>query len=213
MNYIIKNDNDCYVKLNEHGGVNFTQNKKKATVMSKKQAETVMRKAPGKLKSYHIEISECPTITDNKRHIINSDIKQRIYIQQNGLCAYCGQYVVFSKMTIDHIIPLSKGGLNEESNYQCVCYQCNQAKGQMLEDEFFAWIANIYNNRCLSGIKCKTYSPSLENSKEDILINTIENIPIESPIPEKTICSIPTKKSNWFKSLFLQIFKKEERNE
>ena len=29
MNYIIKNDNDCYVKLNEHGGVNFTQNKKK----------------------------------------------------------------------------------------------------------------------------------------------------------------------------------------
>lgn len=32
-------------------------------------------------------------------------------------------------MTIDHIIPRSKGGENDVSNYQCLCYTCNYKKG------------------------------------------------------------------------------------
>lgn len=32
-------------------------------------------------------------------------------------------------MTIDHIIPKSKGGPNSLDNYQPMCYRCNQKKG------------------------------------------------------------------------------------
>jgi 5-methylcytosine-specific restriction endonuclease McrA len=35
-------------------------------------------------------------------------------------------------MTKDHIIPRSKGGKNHMSNYQTLCYECNQEKRDKL---------------------------------------------------------------------------------
>ena len=37
-------------------------------------------------------------------------------------------------MTKDHIIPRSKGGIDDISNYQTMCKLCNEAKGNKLED-------------------------------------------------------------------------------
>lgn len=38
-------------------------------------------------------------------------------------------------MTIDHIIPKSKGGPNSLDNYQCMCKICNEKKGNKMPDE------------------------------------------------------------------------------
>lgn len=40
------------------------------------------------------------------------------------------------KMTIDHIVPKSKGGKNHSNNCQILCYQCNQKKGNKSNEEF-----------------------------------------------------------------------------
>ncbi len=34
------------------------------------------------------------------------------------------------KFSIDHVVPLSMGGLNELSNFQVICLGCNQRKGR-----------------------------------------------------------------------------------
>ncbi|GAB3495449.1 hypothetical protein GCM10027341_12840 [Spirosoma knui] len=41
----------------------------------------------------------------------------------------------FQLMTIDHILPRSKGGGNTLSNYQPMCQRCNAQKGNKMEDE------------------------------------------------------------------------------
>lgn len=47
-------------------------------------------------------------------------------------CVYCG---TMDADTIDHVIPLSRGGTNELSNLRPACRQCNMAKGDRLPSE------------------------------------------------------------------------------
>jgi hypothetical protein len=43
--------------------------------------------------------------------------------------------------TRDHIVPLGRGGKNELANRAWACSGCNQAKGDMMPDEWAAWMA------------------------------------------------------------------------
>lgn len=51
-------------------------------------------------------------------------------------------------MTKDHIIPKSKGGKNEESNYQCLCTYCNNLKSHFhLPLEALKELRELYRNK------------------------------------------------------------------
>ena len=62
--------------------------------------------------------------------------KKTVYAKANGECAICGKPVKFKRMTVDHKIPISKGGTNDLSNLQLAHLTCNRAKADMLADEF-----------------------------------------------------------------------------
>ena len=69
----------------------------------------------------------------NKR-IHNKDYKRRVlYTRQGGLCACCGKQLHIDPdgdkatyMTLDHIFPLSRGGISSMDNLQGVCRKCNE---------------------------------------------------------------------------------------
>lgn len=48
-------------------------------------------------------------------------------------CAYCG---AIDDITIDHIVPLSRGGKHEADNLTAACYSCNCSKGAKMLDEW-----------------------------------------------------------------------------
>lgn len=62
-------------------------------------------------------------------------IKRRVLIA--GRCHYCGCQSAI-ELTVDHLLPLSRGGSWEPSNLVCSCILCNLAKDTMTEAEFHA---------------------------------------------------------------------------
>jgi 5-methylcytosine-specific restriction endonuclease McrA len=61
---------------------------------------------------------------------------------QGGKCALCGDGLEKSRH-LDHLIPKSKGGASNLSNYQYLCPTCNAAKGALTNDEFVEHIGKI----------------------------------------------------------------------
>ena len=56
--------------------------------------------------------------------------KRRLASQLNtySRCPYCEQKLTFERSHVDHIHPVSKGGLSEDDNLVLVCAPCNTAK-------------------------------------------------------------------------------------
>ncbi len=52
--------------------------------------------------------------------------KTQIKESWNHKCAYCNSE---EDLTLDHVIPQSKGGLDTTRNVVCCCKSCNQSKG------------------------------------------------------------------------------------
>lgn len=50
-------------------------------------------------------------------------------------CVYCGSK---EKITIEHAVPLIRGGVHDRSNLVAACFSCNAAKGAMTPEEFSA---------------------------------------------------------------------------
>ena len=67
--------------------------------------------------------------------------KQNVFKRDNNSCVYCGSRDR-RKLTIDHVIPQSKGGGNTWSNLVTACFSCNNKKGSMSLEEFGAQIEN-----------------------------------------------------------------------
>lgn len=52
--------------------------------------------------------------------------KRNILLRDHGTCAYCGSK---SNLTVDHVVPLSKGGPKAWENVVTACERCNSKKG------------------------------------------------------------------------------------
>lgn len=70
-------------------------------------------------------------------------IRWRLWEKQGGKCSCCGIKVIQPnqknqndprRATINHIIPLSKGGEHDEKNLEMACQGCNYDLGDYYED-------------------------------------------------------------------------------
>lgn len=76
-------------------------------------------------------------ITKTPRRCFTSKERSEIYIRDKGRCGICGEFIPLNEFTIDHIVPISKGGTYDYDNLQCCCFKCNQLKSNEMPDDFY----------------------------------------------------------------------------
>ena len=55
--------------------------------------------------------------------------KQNIFLRDNWTCQYCGDELTTKTATMDHVLPISKGGKTNFENIVAACPKCNAGKG------------------------------------------------------------------------------------
>ncbi len=61
--------------------------------------------------------------------------RRNIYHRDNFACQYCGRSFPREELTIDHVVPRSRGGASIWSNVVLACAHCNARKGHHLLSE------------------------------------------------------------------------------
>ena len=56
--------------------------------------------------------------------------------RSTGICHYCGQHVGAAALTMDHLIPLVRGGRSNKGNLVPACKDCNSKKKHQLAFEW-----------------------------------------------------------------------------
>lgn len=61
-------------------------------------------------------------------------VRARILVRDECLCRYCGDWAD----TVDHVLPIVRGGSNEDDNLVACCRYCNGSKGAKPVNEWRA---------------------------------------------------------------------------
>ena len=101
---------------------------------------------------FHVDnnFADVPMIDFSKKRLTNKrltnkqkkEIRDKLYLEQAGICKICENHYEKKIMEVDHIRPLSCGGSNLENNLQLTCSSCNRIKHKrdMTNDQVRAWI-------------------------------------------------------------------------
>ena len=62
---------------------------------------------------------------------------------QSGICYYCNSKVGREQLTMDHVVPLSRGGKSKKGNIVAACKACNNKKKSMLPLEWEEYVSTL----------------------------------------------------------------------
>nr|DAY67707.1 MAG TPA: Recombination endonuclease VII [Caudoviricetes sp.] len=92
------------------------------------------------LHEYHVNL-----VMKKEKGLKFQSLKERGLLKKcNGKCAYCGKQLTLeaSDTCVDHVIPIAKGGNNEDKNLVMACRRCNSSKGAKLLSEWKGMVRN-----------------------------------------------------------------------
>lgn len=78
------------------------------------------------LKEYHYPPKSTSRLTCSKRNV---------FLRDNFTCQYCGERYLSHELSLDHVVPRSKGGPTRWDNLVTCCLKCNSKKGSLLVSE------------------------------------------------------------------------------
>lgn len=55
--------------------------------------------------------------------------RRNVFARDGNQCQYCGKAFPMSELSLDHVVPRSRGGISSWENIVCACVACNVRKG------------------------------------------------------------------------------------
>lgn len=89
-------------------------------------------------KAHVVEKGDRPTVV-RLNHFVRRPMpvlrptRKSIFTRDGNRCVYCG--ATHLPLTIDHVIPRTRGGSNDWDNLVCCCTRCNNLKGDHTPEE------------------------------------------------------------------------------
>lgn len=131
--------------------------------------------------SYLSEIIKFNKSVVGQRALMTSSLRRKILIRDNYTCQICGnskQKEPNLLLEIDHIIPLSRGGMTSEENLQTLCWKCNRSKGTKIlgknisniENKFVEHKHTSVSNFRTSVSNVKTSESAVSYQNENVVI-------------------------------------------
>lgn len=72
-----------------------------------------------------------PTSDLRRKHVISNKLRKQVYERDAYRCKYCETWL---DLSVDHIIPITRGGETTLDNLQTLCMRCNITKGNRMEE-------------------------------------------------------------------------------
>lgn len=91
--------------------------------------------------NFHIEIDHIRREKEKARILRASQWWKRKI--SKGICFYCKKPVKPGELTMDHIVPVSRGGMSTKGNVVPSCKPCNTKKKQLLPMEWDQYLKSI----------------------------------------------------------------------
>ncbi len=70
-----------------------------------------------------------------KRNLTMSPTRKNIYWRDEYVCQYCSEKFKYKQLSLDHVVPKSRGGGRGWVNLVTCCHECNQKKGNRTPSE------------------------------------------------------------------------------
>ena len=61
--------------------------------------------------------------------------RKNVLLRDRYTCQFCGRVMPAHELTLDHVIPRSRGGHTDWDNLVACCHRCNNLKGDRLPEE------------------------------------------------------------------------------
>lgn len=90
-----------------------------------------------RLVSYLNDLVKFRKSAEGQRALMTAALREKIKTRDNFTCRKCSLSIKDERnllLEIDHIIPISKGGITSEDNLQTLCWRCNRTKGSKIEN-------------------------------------------------------------------------------
>jgi hypothetical protein len=129
-----------------------------------------------------------------KRKGLSKKLRFSVFERDGFTCRYCGHTPPDVLLEVDHIEPVSKGGLNNESNLVTSCVNCNRGKsarqlGELPEGMDLRMAQDLLEQEALAKLT-RRVSEETQQARQD-MVNAFCNIfGIESVLRSDVSCLV-----------------------